>query len=368
MAEESSGQEKTEAPTSRRLLEARKKGDIVKSMEVPSAAVLLAGLFVLYFSGSFLLERMQTVFRHYLGNLHTFQVTPANMTEMTRETMLHSAIIVAPLMLAIFVVALAANYAQVGVLFTTEKIAPKLDKIDPLKGFGRLFSKQTLANVVKSIAKLGIIGYVAYSEIKTALPGLLPLMDQEPISIFLFTSRVAFWIFLKSALVIALLAALDYAFQRWQFMEKMKMTKQELKDEAKQSEGDPHVKGRIRAIQMQMARQRMMAEVPKADVVITNPTHLAIALRYDALSMAAPTVLAKGAGVIAQKIKEIAAEHHIPLVEDKPLAQALYKTTELNETIPENLFQAVAEVLAYVYNLRKKNPRPPSSALFPEKE
>jgi flagellar biosynthetic protein FlhB len=354
MAEESSGQEKTEAPTSRRLQEARKKGDVAKSMEVPSAAVLLTGLFVLYFFGVFMLERLQVLLRHYLGNLHTFQITPGNMTEITRESMLYTAIIVGPLMLAIFMIALIANYAQVGVLFTTEKITPKLEKIDPIKGFGRLFSKQTLANVVKSVAKLGIIGYVAYAEIKASLPGLLPLMDQEPISVLLFMGRVAFWIFLKSALVIALLAALDYAFQRWQFMEKMKMTKQELKDEAKQTEGDPHVKGRIRSIQMQMARQRMMAEVPKADVVITNPTHLAIALRYDPLSMAAPTVLAKGAGVIAQKIREVAAEHRIPLVEDKPLAQALYKSTGLNGTIPENLFQAVAEVLAYVYSLRKK--------------
>ncbi|MEW6502299.1 MAG: EscU/YscU/HrcU family type III secretion system export apparatus switch protein, partial [Thermodesulfobacteriota bacterium] len=143
--------------------------------------------------------------------------------------------------------------------------------------------------------------------------------------------------------------------QRWQFMEKMKMSKQEIKDEAKQTEGDPHVKGRIRAIQMEMARRRMMAEVPKADVVITNPTRLAIALKYDGLTMMAPTVIAKGAGVIAQRIKEIAAEHGIPLVENKPLAQALYKTVDLDETIPATLFQAVAEVLAYVYSLKKKS-------------
>jgi flagellar biosynthetic protein FlhB len=203
------------------------------------------------------------------------------------------------------------------------------------------------------VGKLFIIGYISYTEVMKALPGILPLMDQEPVLILAFMGRIAFWIFLKSALIIAMLAALDYAFQRWQFMEKMKMTKQEIKDEAKQTEGDPHIKGRIRAIQMQMARQRMMAEVPKADVVITNPTRLAIALRYDPLAMAAPMVLAKGAGVIAQKIREIAKEHAIPLVEDKPLAQALYKSVGLNEPIPENLFQTVAEVLAYVYNVKR---------------
>jgi len=355
MADESSGQEKTEAPTSRRIEEARKKGDIAKSMEVPSAAVLLAGLFTLYASSGFMMERLNMLLRHYLGNLHTIEVTPGSMTLLTRESMLHTGLILAPVMLAILVVALVANYAQVGVLFTTEKIAPKFDKIDPIQGFGRLFSKQTLANVFKSIAKLLIVGYVSYSEIEKALPGIMPLMDQEPLPILIFMSRTAFWIFLKCALIIAILAAMDYAFQRWQFMEKMKMTKQEIKDEAKQTEGDPHVKGRIRSIQMQMARQRMMAEVPKADVVITNPTRLAVALRYDALSMRAPTVLAKGAGVIAQKIKEVAAEHGIPLVEDKPLAQALYKTVDLNEAIPENLFQAVAEVLAYVYSMKRKS-------------
>src|SRR3989339_1344738 len=301
MADESSGQEKSEAPTSRRLQEARKKGDVAKSMEVPSAAVLLTGLLTLYYTSDFMLGRLLLLLRYYLGNLHTFQIIPGNMPMLTRESMLETGLIVAPVMGVIFITALAANYAQVGILFTTEKLAPKFDKIDPIQGFARLFSKQTLANVVKSVGKLLIIGYVSYTEIKKALPGILPLMDQEPVLILSFMAKIAFWIFLKAALIIALLAAIDYAFQRWQFMEKMKMTKQEIKDEAKQTEGDPHVKGRIRSIQMQMARQRMMQRCPRADVVITNPTRLAIALRYDALAMAAPMVLAKGAGVIAQK-------------------------------------------------------------------
>jgi flagellar biosynthetic protein FlhB len=353
MADESSGQEKSEAPTSRRLLEARKKGDVAKSMEVPSAAVLLAGLLTLYYASDFMLGRFFLLLKYYLGNLHAISITPGNMSVLTRESMLQAGMLVVPIMGAIFIAALVANYAQVGFLFTTEKLTPKFDKIDPFQGLARLFSKQALANVVKSVGKLFIIGYISYTEVMKALPGILPLMDQEPVLILAFMGRIAFWIFLKSALIIAMLAALDYAFQRWQFMEKMKMTKQEIKDEAKQTEGDPHIKGRIRAIQMQMARQRMMAEVPKADVVITNPTRLAIALRYDPLAMAAPMVLAKGAGVIAQKIREIAKEHAIPLVEDKPLAQALYKSVGLNEPIPENLFQTVAEVLAYVYNVKR---------------
>ncbi|MFZ5776204.1 MAG: flagellar biosynthesis protein FlhB [Thermodesulfobacteriota bacterium] len=353
MADESSGQEKSEAPTQRRIDEARKKGDIAKSMEVPSAAVLLAGLLALYASREYIMEHLFILLRHYLGGLHTIEISLGNLPLLARDSMLQTGMIVAPVMAAIVVAALVSNYAQVGVLFTTEKLAPKFDTLNPIAGFGRMFSKQSLANLVKSLAKLGIVGYIAWDEVMKALPGILPLMDQEPMAILIFMSKVAYWIFLKTALFIAILAAADYAFQRWQFMDRMKMTKQEIKDEAKQTEGDPHVKGRIRSIQMQMARQRMMSEVPKADVVITNPTRLAIALKYDALSMTAPKVLAKGAGLIAQRIREIAMEHGIPLVEDKPLAQALYKSVDINESIPENLFQAVAEVLAYVYNLKK---------------
>ena len=353
MAEESSGQEKTEEPTARRLAEARKKGDITKSMEVPSAAVLLVGLMTLYFLSGFLLDRFILVLHYYLGHLHTINIIPGNMPMMTREAMVHFGIMVGPLMGVILITALVANYAQVGFLFTTEKITPKFEKIDPIKGFGRIFSMQTLANTVKSIAKLIIVGYVAYAEVKKSMAGIIPLMDQEVIEILIFYVRISFWIFLKSALIIALLAVLDYAFQRWQFMKKMKMTKQEVKEEAKMTEGDPHVKGRIRSIQMEMARKRMMTELPGADVVITNPTRLAVALRYDNESMTAPIVVAKGAGVIAKRIREVAREHKIPVVEDKPLARALFKTVDLNEPVPENLFQAVAEVMAYVYKLRQ---------------
>lgn len=355
MAEETSGQEKTEEPTARRLQEARKKGDVAKSMEVPSASVLLAGLLALYLFNGYMMEHIFMVMKHYLGNLHSLEITPGNISTITRESMIKSALILAPIMGTIVIVALISNYAQVGLLFSTEKITPKFENLDIVKGFGKLFSKQTMANVVKSIAKVIIVGYVAFYEVKKALPGILPLMDEAPILILSFMANVAFWIFLKCALIIALLAAADYFFQRWQFKEKMKMTKQELKDEAKQTEGDPHVKGRIRSIQMEMARKRMMAEVPKADVVITNPTRLAIALKYDNVAMAAPVVVAKGAGIIAQRIKEIAAEHGVPLVEDKPLAQALYKTVDINDPIPQNLFQAVAEVLAYVYSLKRRS-------------
>ena len=354
MADESSGQEKTEDPTSRRLQEARDKGDVTKSIEVPSAAVLLVSLMTLYLTQHFMVQTLMGLTSHYLANADTISLLPDTMYSLTLEGMIAMALVCGPVLGAVFLTGMVANYAQVGMIFSTEKIMPDLQKIDPIAGFARKFSMQALADLIKSLLKIGLIGYVAFSEAYKALPEFMPLMDKEPYQIMAFAGRTAFWMFLKCALIIAILAVIDYTFQRWQFMKKMKMTKQELKEEAKMTEGDPQVKGRIRAIQMQMARQRMMSEVPKADVVITNPTRLAIALRYESTTMVAPLVVAKGAGVIAQRIREIAAENNIPLVENKPLAQALYKTVSINGPIPEDLFQAVAEILAYVFGSRKK--------------
>jgi len=355
MAEEQSGQEKTEQPTAHRLAEGRKKGDVAKSMEVPSAAVLLLALLSIYLMGHYLLNNLLIILRHYLPNLHLIEINPGNMTTITKEALMFSALVVGPLMAVVLIAALIGNYAQVGFLFTTEKITPKFEKIDPIQGIKRMFSLQTFANSIKSIAKLLIVGVVSYIEVVKNLDKLIPLMDQEPYAILVFYAKISFWIFLKAAVIIALLAAADYAFQRWQFMKKMRMTKQELKEEAKMTEGDPLVKGRIRSIQMEMARKRMMAEVPKADVVITNPTRLAVALAYDNKTMTAPMVTAKGAGIIAKRIKEIAKENNIPVVEDKPLAQALFQYVDINNPIPDNLYQAVAEVLAYVYGLKKRS-------------
>ena len=355
MADESSGQEKTEEPTSRRLQEAKEKGDVAKSMEIPSAAVLLCGLMVIYVFSGFYLRTFMELTAHYLGRAAEIKVITANMPAMLKETMLYAAMLCGPVMAAVLVAGLVANYAQVGVIFTTEKLAPDIQKIDPIQGLARKFSLQALAELVKSLLKIGIVGYVAYHEVAIRLPQFLPLSDQEPFQIMAFAGDTTFWIFLKCTLIIAVLAAIDYGFQRWQFMEKMKMTKQEVKEEAKSTEGDPQVKGRIRAIQMEMARQRMMDEVPGADVVITNPTRLAIALKYRAESMAAPIVVAMGAGVIAMRIREKAEEHGVPLVEDKPLARALYASAAVGEAIPEELYQPVAEVLAYVYGIKGRN-------------
>ncbi len=312
MAEETSGQEKTEEPTARRLQDARQKGDVAKSMEVPSAAVLLASLLTLYFLNDFMMHTFSMVLRHYLAILHSIQLIPDQLGPLSRQGLWYVLLLCGPLMLVVVVVAFFANFVQFGFLFTTEKLIPKFSKINPIEGIKRMFSMQMLINTLKSIAKVILVGYVAYHEVVTVLPDLNPLMDQQPYQIAAFIGKVSFAIFLKAALIIAVLAALDYAFQRYDFKKKMRMTKQELKEEAKQTEGDPHVKGRIRSIQMEMARRRMMEEVPKADVVITNPTRLAVALKYDNLAMAAPVVVAKGAGVVAHRIKEVARENAHP--------------------------------------------------------
>lgn len=353
MADESSGQEKTEDATEKRISEAREKGDIAKSMEIPSAVVLLSALFTLYYSSGYMLDILKGLTRYYLSNVHTIEVIPDNITVLVMDSMTYFALLTGPVLAAVFVSALVANYAQVGVVFTTEKIQPELKKIDPIQGLSQKFSMQTLNELLKSLLKISLVCFVVYREVTNALPEFMPLMDQEAGQYLSFIAITAFWIFLKCAILIAILAAIDYAFQRWQFMKKMKMTKQEIKEEAKQSEGDPLVKGRIRSIQMEMARNRMMEEVPTADVIITNPTRLAVALRYDSNKMKAPLVVAKGAGLIAKRIREIAIENSVPLVEDKPLAQALFKSVNISQPIPDDLFQAVAEVLAYVYKVRK---------------
>jgi flagellar biosynthetic protein FlhB len=235
---------------------------------------------------------------------------------------------------------------------STEAIAPKLNKLSPISGMKRLVSIKALVELAKSIIKLLFIGTIAYLLVKSDMEAFPVLIHQEVGQILVFIARVSLKISFFVCLALVVLAVLDFLYQRWQHEKDLKMTKQEVKDEQKQTFGDPKVKSRIRSMQMEMARRRMMEAVPEADVVITNPTHLAIAIKFDAEEMIAPQVLAKGAGHVAQRIKEIASENQIPLVEDKPLAQALYKMVELGDYIPAELYRAVAEVLAYVYRLK----------------
>ncbi len=349
---EESFQEKTEQPTPKRREEARKKGQVGKSREISSVAVMGAALLFFVFGGKRMMfslgHMMQRAFvsAQYInsGNMDVFVAASNYLRFYT--------LLLFPIMLALAVIALVANLAQTGLIWSVEPLAPKASKINPVEGAKRIFSKKTLVELAKSIAKIAIVGWAAMSVVKGELGHLVLLTYQDKVQIISYLGHSSMKVMAKSTIVIALLALLDYLYQKWEFEQSLKMTKQEVKEEFKQTEGDPLIKSRIKAIQREMARRRMMEEVKTADVVITNPSHLSVALKYDALSMSAPKVVAKGAEHIAFKIREVARDHHIPLIENKPLAQNLYKLVDIGEEIPSSLYQAVAEILAYVYKLK----------------
>jgi flagellar biosynthetic protein FlhB len=263
-------------------------------------------------------------------------------------------VFVLPVMGAVFIAAFIANYVQVGFQLSGKAITPKLSKFNIVKGVGRLFSLRSLVELAKTVLKLTIIGTVAYFAVKGEVADILKLYNEDVPYIFLFILKGFLKIFIWVLIVMIVVAVADYFYQKWQHEKDLKMTKQEVKEEHKETEGDPQVKSRIRSLQQQAARKRMMSSVPDADVVVTNPTHLAVAIQYDPLKMNAPKVVAKGAGLVAKRIREIAKEHHIPVVENKELARNLYKTIDIGETIGTEFFKGVAELLAYVYKLKGK--------------
>ena len=349
-----SDQEKTEQATPKRLQEMREKGQVAKSREVPSAAILIASLLIFYFLGSAMIKDVMELMEWSFANSARFELQSGNFNWMLLELFRRGLKIVAPLFVALMAVGLLSNIAQVGFLFSTKAIAPKFSKLDPLKGFGRMVSKQALVELIKSLFKIAVVGCVTYFTVKDELDQIIPLMDKEIWSIMTYIGNVCFKILLRTCWVLIVLAVIDYVFQKWDYMQEAKMTKQEVKDEFKQREGDPLIKSRVRQAQREMAKRRMMEAVPKADVVITNPTHLAIALEYNTQNMSAPQLTAKGSRLMAERIKAIAQENNIPIVENKPLARALFKGVEIGQEIPTVFYKAVAEVLSYVYQLKNK--------------
>jgi flagellar biosynthetic protein FlhB len=269
----------------------------------------------------------------------------------------HFGLIVFPLLLGLTLVGLLSNFLQVGFLFTLEPLELNLEKMNPISGIKRvLISRRSMVELLKNLLKIAIVGLVAYSALDGLTEESMSLMDTSVASVMAYMTHAAVMIGLKVGIAFLALAAADYMYQRFEYERELRMTKQEVKEELKSQEGDPLIKSRIRSIQRQIAYKRMMQDVPKADVVITNPTHLAVAIKYESSSMSAPKVVAKGADIIAQRIREIAEEHGVPMIEDKPLAQALYKTVDVGEQVPEKLFQAVAQVLAYIYRLKNMMP------------
>ena len=349
-------QEKTEPATPKRKEEARNKGEVAQSKEIPSTLVLLTGLMVFYFFGSHMIQNLLTVVHDLLVGVGSLELTRANIYRFSLSILGQIALILAPLMMALVIAGVAGNVLQKGFLFTGHPLIPKFSKISPIKGATKMFSSQSLVELLKSIMKILVVGYVAFLTVNGEKENLLPLMMMEPAYVLTYIGKVSFKICVRTLWILIPLAALDYAFQRWHYEKNLKMSKQEVKDEMKQREGDPLVKGRIKSVQREMARRRMMEEVPKADVVITNPTELAVALRYDRTEMSAPKVVAKGAGFIAGRIREIAAQAKVPIVENRSLARTLFRSVEIGQYIPETLYKAVAEVLAYVYQLKGARP------------
>lgn len=350
MAEQNKDQEKTERATPKKREKARKKGQVAKSREVASVAVLLACLACFWFGSHAIVERMMALTRWSLAQSGQFNVDYNNIQSLSSGIVYKIFAMLFPLLLSAFFMALLANYVQIGFVLSSESVQPKFSKIDPIKGFQKLFSIRGLVELAKNIFKISLIGFVVYVTIKGEINNFIPLMDQSVWGILICIGGVAFKIILRVCLALIILAVFDYIYQKWEFEKNLKMSKQEVKDESKQTEGDPLVKARIKHLQRDMARKRMMASVPEADVVITNPTHLAVALRYDQTSTSAPKVVAKGAGFIAENIKDIARKNDVPIVNNKPLARVLYKNVDVDEMIPENLYRAVAEVLAFVYS------------------
>jgi flagellar biosynthetic protein FlhB len=351
---EQSTDDKTEAPSDKKRQEARDKGNVPKSTEVSSALVLLASLFLLKFFGSWMYQGITG----YLTETFTIISHPkadyAFAAGLVTNAITALCIICAPVCLGILVIGVFSNIIQVGILFTFQPLMPKFDKINPLTGAQRMFSMKSLVELGKNLLKLFIIGTVAFITVKGEFGKFIGLGDTSTGAMFMFMLAVSYKIIFRIALILLLLALFDYAYQRFESERGLKMTKQEIKEEHKQSEGDPQIKARVRSLQREMARRRMMQELPKATVVVTNPTHLAIALRYEPLEMAAPKVIAKGKRLVAEQIKKIAKQAGIPIVEDKPLARAMYDKVTIGEDIPLEFFSAVAEVLAYVYRLKKR--------------
>jgi len=345
-------QDKTEQPTPKRRDKAREQGQVARSRDLSSAVVLLTGLLSLFIWGPALGRKIMEMLHVWLGELHPGVLGPNQISAILQTFGLTLAGLLAPILLSVSTAAVVGNYVQVGRIFSTSRITPDLSRLQLFKGFQRLFSPNTLVELVKSLAKICIIGGVAYFSVKRELPGVLPLLDQEVGQVLLKLTGTTFRIAVRIILALLALGALDYLYQRYRFEKDLKMTKQEVKDEMRQVDGDPKVKARIRSLMRQMATKRMIAEVPQADVVITNPTHVAVALKYDSATMIAPQVVAKGRGFIALKIIALAQEAKVPRVENRGLARSLFKLVDVGKSVPTSLYRAVAEVLAYIYRLR----------------
>lgn len=345
---------KTEEPTGKRISDAREKGNIPRSKDLSSSVSLLTAIITLYITGGYIIAILKKTTTEILGGAGTFQVTQAGLQMLMFQMGGSVLLALAPFFLIMIIVGIVVNFSQGGIVFSMEKLQLDFGKVNPVKGLGRIFSKDGLFEGVKSLVKILIAGYLGYKILKDEVMSISYLVEKDLPGIFEYVSRLSLRIVLHITGVMLILGILDLLYVKWRFMEDLRMTKQEVKDENKSAEGDPQIKAKIRSLRMAQARRRLKKIIPTADVVITNPTHYAIALKYDRTSMAAPTVLAKGVDYLALRIREIAQENKVMMVENRFLARELYAQVNEGEEIPETLYAAVAEVLAYVYGIKGK--------------
>lgn len=347
--------DKTETPTPRRLAEARERGHIAKSVEVNTALVLLAAFWLLRGAAARTAEALRALMQNTLAHLPGRDLSPAALSSLGLDAAWQTALAAGPFILGLAAVGLAANLAQTGGLVVPGLAAPNLQRLNPLAGIQRLFSRHGLAEVGKAFLKVLIVGGVVYATLTGQAPRLLTLANMDLRDALAVLANLIFGLGARAALAYGLLAIVDYAYQRRQWLNALRMTRHELLEEIKRSEGDPLLRQRIRQQQRRLARRRMMERVPKANVVITNPTHLAVALRYDRARMSAPRVVAKGAFLIAERIVEVARAHGVPVIQNVALARALYSGVQIDQEIPPALYHAVAEVLAFVFSLKRRS-------------
>lgn len=351
------GQERTEDPTDKRREEAREKGQVPYSKEASNVMIFLAAVALFFLLRNVIVEQMLDCFNHFFRFGGYIEMTASDVQYVITSAGGFLFRATGPVLAVVFVVALASNVLQFGFVYSPERIDFNLDRLNVIDGLQRMFSLRQVVEGFKAGLKVLVVASIVYLVFQSQMGRIETMVDEPPGSLFehiVWTSLLITW---KVSIFLVAVGVLDFAYQRWEYSRSLRMSRQELKDEMKEREGDPLVKQRIRQIRAERARQRMMSEVPKADVVVTNPTHVAVALRYERTKMSAPKVVAKGAGYIASKIREVARQSQVPIVENKPVARILYKACKVGQEIPFSLYKAIAGILAYVYKTAKKKPR-----------
>jgi flagellar biosynthetic protein FlhB len=354
MSEDKDDQDKTEEPSQYRLEKSREKGDVVSSKDLTGIMVVTAAIGTLLFTGTYMLEEIWTIAEVVLSSNLETTFTQKGILAIFNKSIFSFLKIMAPLFLMLMIVGFLGQVMQIGVIYAPELITLKLERINPQKGLGRIFSSKSLFEFFKGLVKFILVFSVTYMMLNKSILEVNGMIQSELPASLAFMKSMVMGLISAILMTFAFIAMIDFTYEKWTYLQRMKMSKQEVKEEMKEREGSPEIRSRIKSVQREMAKKRMMKELPKADVVVTNPTHYSVALKYNRDKMVAPMVVAKGVDQLAFQIREIAKKHDIPLVENVPLARTLYSTVKVGEAVPRDLYKAVAEVLAFVYKLKKR--------------